>query len=441
MDIKNFIEQSYTLWTQDYWRDEIFTIFLSQKSYLEIILLTAKDFNPPLYYLVTKLLIVTFGTSSFYLRQIPLIFHILSAVMAFKLARLFTTRLSAILYSLAVLTNIFLFYYAFELRPYSAMVFLSILSIYFYFSKNKIGFVISNILGLYMHTYYLIFYLMFFLYKCLSILKKYRSQILFQNVSQLATDVFALVAKPYLILPVLFYLPWVPILIQQTISKSNGFWLEKVSVIEIFTATFTYLAGLNYIPISFTLVILICFALIIGFGYKKINANILKISLVFGLTPVVLVVLISTFSPIFTTRYLIFTVPFLLLFFVGLIDSQIKTLKLFLITIFILIIAGYTCLDYYAFNHPTNYRYGYLAYETINNSEKKLEIVITTDPIKYFGVIYYFEREGVKRENIKYFNLNKTFPHFMGDVVIKESDIINIYPQNQNYLYLGKQSF
>ena len=76
MEIKSFVEQFYTLWTQDYWRDELFTIFVSRNSYYDIILLTAKDFNPPLFYFLTKVVSDSFKDSPFYLRQIPLFFHI-----------------------------------------------------------------------------------------------------------------------------------------------------------------------------------------------------------------------------------------------------------------------------------------------------------------------------------------------------------------------------
>src|SRR3989344_3794857 len=137
MDIKHYVEQFYTLWTQDYWRDELFTIFLSKNNYYDILVLTAKDFNPPLFYFLTKTIILMFGDSPFYLRQIPFLFHLLSALSAYKLARLFTSKLSAILYSLLILTNPFLFFYAFELRPYSAVVFIAILSCYLFFAKHK----------------------------------------------------------------------------------------------------------------------------------------------------------------------------------------------------------------------------------------------------------------------------------------------------------------
>ena len=441
MEIKSLVEQFYTLWTQDYWRDELFTIFVSRNSYYDIILLTAKDFNPPLFYFLTKVVSDSFKDSPFYLRQIPLFFHILSSLVSYKLARLFVSKLSSSLYALLVLTNTFLVFYSFELRPYSAMVFLAILSGYFFFSKNKVGFVISNVLGLYTHTYYLIFYLMFFVFQKLKIVQKYKIEILFVNVSTLFSDLKLIILKRYLLLPLIFYLPWVPVLIAQTISKNKGFWLEKVTIFELFSSVFTYLGGFNYIPVILTIVILVIYLAIVRLGFNKIKSKISKISLVFGFFPIVISVLVSLFTPVFTVRYLIFTVPFLLLFFVGLIDNQQKNIKAVLMSLVLILIMIYSYVDYFAFNNPTNYRYGYLAYEVLSETNIKPEQIITNSPIHYFGIKYYFEREGIKSGNVQYFNLNKTFPHFIGDVVIEEKELINRYPQQANYIYLGEKDF
>ncbi len=441
MFLKDLVEQYYTLWTQDYWRDELFTIFLSQKSYYEIIVLTAKDFNPPLFYFLTKIVINLFGYSTFYLRQIPLAFHILSAVVAYKFARLFFSKLSAVIYSFLILSNPFLLFYAFELRPYSAIVFLGLLSCYFYFSKNKIGFIVASVIGLYTHTYYLIFYGMFFVYQAKNILYKHKEQVLFIKVSDLFTQLKPLILKPYLVLPLIMYLPWIPVLILQTISKSKGFWLEKSGIHEIFTSIATYLAGLNYIPLYLSIFIIVIYLVIILFWANFIKPKVLYISFVFGIVPIVMSVLVSLFTPIFTVRYLIFVVPFLFLFFTGILDGLQKAAKIICICLLVVISSIYLYVDYYAFVNPTNYRYGYLAYTVLNNTAEKPVQIITTEPIHFFGIRYYFEREGIKRENIKFFNLDKTFPHFIGDVVLEESEIINRYPNNVGYIYLGKESF
>jgi len=441
MDIKQFVEQFYTLWTQDYWRDEIFTILLSKNSYLNILLLTSKDFNPPLFYYLTKTVINIFNDSPFYLRQIPLFFHILSSIFAYKLSRIFTSKLLAILYSLLVLTNTFLFYYAFQLRPYSAMVFLSILSVYFFLSKNKLGFVIINTIGLYTQTYYLVFYLMFFGCEKLKLINKHKNQILFLNIKTIFVKLRPLVAKKYLWLPLLFYLPWIPVLIMQTISKNESFWLDKVSLFEVFNSIATYLGDLNYVPVLFSLFILLIFTIVTFFGYKIISAKILKVVFIFGFCPILFSVLVSLISPIFTVRYLIFTVPFLLLFFIGIVAQFRYKLKFIMISLLFIIVVTYSYLDYQAFINPTNYRYGYLAYSVLSQVQTKPKQIITNEPIRYLGIKYYFEKEGIKTGNVKYFSLTKRFPHFIGDVVIDKKEIVNMYPKGKDYIYLGEKDF
>ena len=49
--------------TQSFWRDEAFSYFMAKKNISEIIFLTAKDFNPPLYYSILHFWIKIFGGS------------------------------------------------------------------------------------------------------------------------------------------------------------------------------------------------------------------------------------------------------------------------------------------------------------------------------------------------------------------------------------------
>ncbi|PIW73452.1 hypothetical protein CO005_01355, partial [Candidatus Roizmanbacteria bacterium CG_4_8_14_3_um_filter_34_9] len=54
--------------TQPFWRDEAFSYFMAKKNIFEMLLLTAKDFNPPLYYFILHFWMNIFGSSEIALR-------------------------------------------------------------------------------------------------------------------------------------------------------------------------------------------------------------------------------------------------------------------------------------------------------------------------------------------------------------------------------------
>src|SRR3989344_2939011 len=64
--------------TQSLWRDEAFSYLLAQKSIIDIIRLTAQDFNPPFYYIMLHFWISIFGKSEIALRSLSFVFFALT---------------------------------------------------------------------------------------------------------------------------------------------------------------------------------------------------------------------------------------------------------------------------------------------------------------------------------------------------------------------------
>lgn len=69
-----FTKTPLLFFAQSFWRDEAFTYFLAKENVFKITSLTAKDFNPPLYYLIIHFWMKIFGTSEITLRLFSLIF-------------------------------------------------------------------------------------------------------------------------------------------------------------------------------------------------------------------------------------------------------------------------------------------------------------------------------------------------------------------------------
>jgi len=70
-----FSKTPLLFFAQSLWRDEAFSYFLAKKNILEIIFLSAKDYNPPLYYILLHFWMKIFGSSEIALRSLSLVFY------------------------------------------------------------------------------------------------------------------------------------------------------------------------------------------------------------------------------------------------------------------------------------------------------------------------------------------------------------------------------
>jgi uncharacterized membrane protein len=140
---------------QSLWRDEAFSYLLAKKNLLQILYLTAKDFNPPLYYLLLHFWMKVFGGSEIALRSLSLIFFWATVYIGF----LFMTDIfkysqkKAFFYLAFFLINPLLNYYAFEARMYSLFSFFAILSFYSLLTNQKKIYFWSTLLGLFTHYF------------------------------------------------------------------------------------------------------------------------------------------------------------------------------------------------------------------------------------------------------------------------------------------------
>ena len=150
-----FTKTPFAFLVQSLWRDEAFSYLLAKKNIFQIIILTAKDFNPPLYYLILHYWIKIFGSSEIALRSLSFIFFwaTLYAVYLF-LSNIFKFSLKkSFFYLLFFLINPLFLYYAFEARMYLMFAFFATLSFYSLYKKNSKLYLFSTIFGLYTHYF------------------------------------------------------------------------------------------------------------------------------------------------------------------------------------------------------------------------------------------------------------------------------------------------
>lgn len=278
---------------QSLWRDEAFSFFMAKPEPIQIIINTANDFNPPLYYLLLHFWMIIANHSDEALRLLSLVFHILTAYTAFKFSQKIFSRRFAYFVLLFTLFNPMLVYYAFEMRMYSLYAFLTIASLYFIYFKNWKWYTLSAVMGLYTHSFFPLIIASYAIY--------------YWTTNQLNKKNFILIFKP-----ALFYLPWLPVIISQFFHSQNS-WLFPVDlqlITSVLGNLFTNYEGTpgGLWKYTFLLSLLIIYFLCLTRNRFQ------KKSLIFLIPIFIPLALILGYSlikqPLYVNRYLIFVTIF-----------------------------------------------------------------------------------------------------------------------------------
>lgn len=142
------------------WFDEIFSVHAAEHPWNEILWFVAQDLiHPPLFYLLLKVWISIGGEALYWLRLFPVFFSLLALVPFYLLCRELKLKFTTILLALAFFSvNGALIKYAQEVRMYSLLLFLSLVSLWlfsrFFFRGKNIWFLtIVNLLMVYTHYF------------------------------------------------------------------------------------------------------------------------------------------------------------------------------------------------------------------------------------------------------------------------------------------------
>ncbi len=409
---------------QSFWRDEAFSALLASRNILDIIYLTAKDFNPPLYYIIIHFWIKIFGSSEIALRSFSLICYwatiyviylFLSEIIKVKNILILTLCL------IIAITNPLLIYYAFEARMYTLFAFLSTLSIYSLITSKKKLFFISNLLNFY--THYFSFFIFFIEVSYIFYFEKNKNIKFKKNF--------------YFSWPLIFYLPWI-IFIFFNHPGSTSFWIKKIELNEIWGVPFFiytgYEKGFNFYNRNvnyFNWFFLIIF-LLVGFQWKRLKKE--KKFLLFLLWGIICPFFIFIFSffikPLFLPRYLIIFNTGLLLFLFFLFTKLPKKTSLFIIF----------CLLYLNFNYniaqitgrkKTNLKKAIYEIKAIIGRD---DVIYVISELDFHVAQYYFDEEKVYIYDKKY----EEIPNYVGKILIPKSKIryeLPTYPKKTFILY------
>ncbi len=218
------------------WRDEAFSVLLSQLSVVDIISVSTQDFSPPLFYLILHFWHTTVGTGALELRVLPLLFSLATIGLLYSVRPLVFTSLSLSdnrkilvfdrkipllesLYYILVTCNSVIVYFSLELRGYSLLMFLILLwTVLAYCLTKKRSALLISVLALtssalmYTHNLGLIWLVIGGVgVLIVSILNK-NKLLLWRFV-------------PVYLLAGISYLPWLGVMLSQAQNVQQSFWL------------------------------------------------------------------------------------------------------------------------------------------------------------------------------------------------------------------------
>jgi len=366
-----------------FWYDEIISVQSASLDFGHIKHVSEWDKNPPFYYYCLSVWIKFFNDSEYCVRLLSVIFSSVSAGILFLFANKHFNKVTAIVVSVLYLSSNTLFFYSHEARAYSLVVLLTLLSSHIFLAikektsiRNVILFGLINFLLIYTHyiagiVLFFQFILMLFYFD--KVEKKHYS---FSLLFTLAFVFLRFTKKQFLV-------------IVGFNSSDSPFWLKTSdfnSLVDVLSR-FLFSSVLVY-----PLILLIIIGVIFSFAKKdKKKYLVLNYSILLGMIAILMVYFLGKITPIFLDRYLIFSIPFLLL----LIAYSLSLLKYKSIPITISIFFAIYFIPKIDFStqKAMDYR-GVVSFvkQVKNNSD--LIIVKTKDIKALFG--YYYEVDFLK---------------------------------------------
>lgn len=289
------------IFNQNIWTDEAFTIDLvGNNTVAGIIKGTANDVHPPLYYLIVKLFVTLFGASFQVYKLVSIIPMALTMLLAFFLIRPWFGRKTAFLFVLFLNAIPCVMEYSVQIRMYSWSIFfitLAALAAYGICVEGHMKYwyilSLSALCACYTHNFAMVSAAIIYLLLgiVLIVRKKYFARWFLSGAA----------------VGICFF-PWLTVLLGQTKSRVDNYWIEPVTVSTIrgyFSDLFG--SGLPFTEVMFAVLFLIVFIWVITnragdrqHGYYA--AALLLTPLLTALAGIVISVCIT---PFFIARYLL----------------------------------------------------------------------------------------------------------------------------------------
>jgi len=415
-----FTKTHLFFFTQSFWRDEAFSYFMAKKNISEIIFLTAKDFSPPLYYLILHFWMKIFGGSEISLRTVSFIFFWATLYVVFLfLNDIFKIKFNrAFFYLLFFVINPFLLYYAFEARMYSMLAFFATLSFYYFFKKNYKLYTLTTILGLFTH-YFMTFVI--------------AGQWLFLWINKKKGFQFK---KSYIYLSGFVFSPWLLYSLWER-NLFSSFWITRPQLKYILGLPVVVYTGIeSYFDIDqivlkkiesnlFYLSLVLLSVLMTGvyFYVKKLDKKdrlVFQMLFIWAIGIPVFVGAISFIKPVFLARYLIFASVGLVLLIIFILEKINGLARALLLVLLFALTINYNQLQL-SYRKKTDSGKTLREIKAIMNKD---DSVYVTSDLDYFTAKYYINDSQVFIYGKNYQDIQD----YVGKVLIPKEKIASTLP-------------
>jgi uncharacterized membrane protein len=396
---------------ENIWRDEAFSYLLAKRSIGEIFVLTAKDYNPPLYYIFLHYWTQIFGSTEIALRSLSFIFFWATLYVVFLfLKNIFKfSQKKSMVYLLLFLINPLLSYYAFEARMYSMLAFFAVVSFYALCMKKNRLYLIVSVIGLYTHYFFI------FILACQIVIEYIKHHYHIKKI------------KPMIVAFGLF-VPWILFFITQHNVAGDIFWIEQMPLRYLL-----YLFGLIYtgyekdffpypylINLSLLLLCIVIYGIFRKITTKKTDSSFFISLFLWGIGIPVFVYLISFIKPIFLPRYLIFSSIGFILFIIFVVEQIPSKLKYVIIGVLLIFTLHYQVFQINNRKRNTSEK----ALQDLKALVQKKDYIYVTNELDFLRMEYYFGEKKV-------FIYGKTYdeiPSYIGKVLIPKEKLATRLP-------------
>ncbi len=392
----------------------------------EMIAATVQDATPPLYYFLLNYWIKLFGSGEVSMRFLSFLPHLFTAIVIYLTVKFFAQkRLPAVVAGLLTFFNPLLFYYAFEARNYSLLVFLTALSYFFLLRKKWRFYSLSILFALYTHN----FFLLVLAAQLITVFVFYSKREKLKCLKFL-TAVFVL------------YLPWLPVLLKQFTKVGGGFWIEDFSfpillreISRFFTGYGKYDTGLFF---KIAVISFYAYSLFAGFIGRDKKAGLIYLLLIWLVFPLFVVGTISIYKPLFISRYLIYSVlPIILLagFFWQKIweKNNLQKIILAIFTLLFVCLSVYRCL--YIFTSPRKVPIKAAVAELKADIDSSI-LLVNSSALTFFETKYYLSYNDLTEVRNCIGKYYEKIPFYVGKTLISTKDVCPNYKEAEKYFFI-----
>jgi len=354
--LSGFLLRVYQLGSESLWLDEAGTITTARMSIDQIVAQSSsKDPHPPFYYFILHYWSAFLGSSEISIRFPSLIFGLLSIAMIYIVGQLLFDRWAALIASLFLSLSQFHIFYSQEARMYTLLNLLSLCSMVSFLLLLRTQkflriacYLLANTLLLYTHNVGFLIIAAQNIFMLTLFLR-------FRKVGEFTFLKWIILQ----IIPVLFFLPWLRIVITQWANIQKNWWMGAPSLRSIQQTLLDYSGGTVLYVLFFSLAIIALLVSFLTTQNKRENLfDVFKFSkrkervrtlpeiylcIVWLFSPILILFIISKVSrPIYITRVTIAASPALyLLAAQGIKSMRNKIIQITIgsITVFLLLVS------------------------------------------------------------------------------------------------------